>query len=108
MPWDHRRGGRRYYYRSVRRHGKPVREYVGTGERGEKAAKDDAEKRAARAEVRAREREERQSAQEIAEVLDRLAGEVRSLMLAELATWGYHLRRGEFRRRRTHARGDRD
>jgi hypothetical protein len=63
MPW-HRRGQKKYYYRSVRIKGQPRRLYLGSGEAAERAAAEDR-----------RRREERQAADaawqaELAELLE--------------------------------------
>ena len=51
MAWS-RRQCRRYYYRSVRNGHKVTKVYCGCGQAGERAAKEDAERRAARAAAR--------------------------------------------------------
>jgi hypothetical protein len=47
MSWD-QRGEKRYYYRTERRNGRPVRTYLGTGETAELAATADAVRRVQR------------------------------------------------------------
>jgi hypothetical protein len=60
MAWESRVNGGRYYTRSRRVQGKVVREYIGCGVKGEAAAMEDAERRAAREAERTAIRAERE------------------------------------------------
>lgn len=102
MGWERRqRGGGRYYYRSVRRGGRPIKLYLGTGRAARMEAWLVAEaQRRRRAEREARQAEQARSAPADG-ALEDLAAWVRLLMSASLLSLGYHLHRGQWRRRRT-------
>jgi hypothetical protein len=95
------RGGRPYYYRSVRRGGRVTSEYRGSGQLAELAAsldvvereRKEAERQAGRAEREADEREEAA----IAEWFDRI--EALTRVAIEAAGYRQH-KRGEWRKRR--------
>ena len=96
MAWD--KG--RYYTRSRKVNGRVVREYVGTGEAAERAARQDA--------VARQEREARRSVREelaaLDAPLDELAELTDLLARAALAAAGYRRHhRGEWRKRRGHS-----
>src|SRR5580704_11255678 len=103
MAWEVR-GGRRYYYRSVREGGRVRRVYVGTGPVAEAAAEFDALARANRNGVRERSKAAGGDWQiRLAAALgplrrlDALAGALAALALVEA---GYHRpNRGDWRRR---------
>ena len=100
MAWETRRG-RRYYYRSVRRGGRVVKEYFGTGRVAELCAQLDAltlERRAIERQDRAAERDRCDALEartlELIELTD-------ALVAATLTVAGYHRHdRGAWRRRR--------
>jgi hypothetical protein len=98
MSWE-RVGSRRYYYRSERVSGRPVRRYVGTGPVAELAAAADDLRRMERA-IAAREREAEQARFREAEApLLRLCGLTELLARAALVAAGYHRHdRGAWRR----------
>jgi hypothetical protein len=92
--------GRRYFYRYVWRHGRAVRQYVGTGQVAELAATEDARRRVER-EIEARDRlAEKARLLEGQEPLVRLCQSVEVVARAALTAAGYHRhRRGEWRNR---------
>src|SRR5947209_6357382 len=100
MAWQ-QRGGRRYYYRSERVRGRPVRRYVGTGPAGELAAAADGLRRLER-EAEARDFRAAQARQQEAEAaLLRLCDLTDVLARAALLAAGFHQHdRGAWRRRR--------
>jgi hypothetical protein len=101
MAWEARKRGGRYYTRSRRVAGRVVRDYVGFGERGERAYWHDRRKHAAKALARdALERaQERCQAADMA--LVSYCGDIERHLRATLAGAGYHQhKRGEWRRRR--------
>jgi hypothetical protein len=100
MPWE-LRGQKRYYYRSERVAGRPVRRYFGSGPAAElQAAADDL--RRLRRETQARERGLEEARLREAEApLTLLCGLTDLLAHAALAAAGYHRHdRGPWRRRR--------
>jgi hypothetical protein len=99
MPWQEI-GSRRYYYRCMRRHGRPIRQYVGTGQVAELAATEDARRRVER-EIEARNRlAEQARLLEGQEPLVRLCQSVEVVARAALTAAGYHRhQRGEWRHR---------
>lgn len=90
----------KYYTRTHRMGSRRVREYVGAGEAGVRAAAEDE----ARREVGRAAREEEMRAQEEAAALDgwavELYGDVELVMRAVLLAEGYRVQRGEVRRMR--------
>jgi hypothetical protein len=100
MPWS-QAGKRRYFYRSERRDGRPVRVYVGAGEAAELAAAAEDLRRLDRA-IDARERlEEQVRLQEAEAPLLELCEATDVLARAALTAAGFHRHsRGEWRRRR--------
>jgi hypothetical protein len=102
MSWD-RRGKRQYYSRSYRVNGRIIREYVGGGVAGERAAAEDAQRRARRrAEVAAR-RAEQELWHEAEEALRGFDELMDLLARATLLSANYHQHaRGEWRRRHVH------
>ncbi len=100
MAWE-RVGSRRYYYRSERLAGWPVRRYVGTGPAAELAAAADDLRRLQRA-ARARELEaERDRRREAEDPLLALCKLTDTLTRAALVAAGYRQHdRGEWRRPR--------
>ena len=105
MAWETRNGSGSYYTRSIWVDGRVVRQYVGCGEKGKKAARRDAEERTERARRRslAREMEAEEKARQ--EALERpirgLDDVCRLLMWTALEMAGYHRpKRWKWRRRR--------
>ena len=100
MPWD-RVGSRRYYYRSQRVAGRPVRRYVGTGPVADLAAAAD-ELRKLKHAIADRELKAEQTRRHQAETpLGALCRLTDFLTRATFVTAGYHQHdRGAWRRRR--------
>jgi hypothetical protein len=100
MAWE-RRGNRSYYYRSVRRGGQVVKEYLGIGTVAELGAQLDAltrERRAIEQQDRAAERSRCDMLEEQTLELIQLTD---ALVAATLTAAGYHRHdRGAWRRRR--------
>lgn len=107
MSWE-ARGGQRYYFRALRRGGRTVKEYYGTGPAAELAARQDARARRERGRPVALLGAER----ERAAPAERAAAEFEAA--CELATWalmlaaGFHRHRSGPWRRRRHGSGDVD
>ncbi len=99
MAWE-RRGAKRYYTRSVRREGRVVRQYFGTGPVAELAAATDEERRLRR-EIAARDRRAEKARHDAAfSPLQELCKLADLLAAASLLVAGYHRHdRGEWRRR---------
>ena len=99
MPW-HMVGTGRYYYRSERVNGKPVRRYVGKGQIGEVAAAT-ADLRRLEREIKARElKTEKDRLRQAEAPLNELCEITDLLTRAALIVAGYHQHdRGEWRRR---------
>ena len=102
MPWEKRARGGRYYTRSRRHRGKIIRQYFGHGEKGRKAALEDASKRADRA-LRAKARRQQQFEYE------NTLNEVRAfeavsdqITHAILQAAGYHAHKGSEWRKKRH------
>jgi hypothetical protein len=97
MAWE-RRGGRRFFYRAVRRGGRVVKEYYGSGPTAEVAERLLAEARRGREAEAAAVRAERRRY----EPLDRVAGELdaacRRLTEAALLAAGYRRAHYQWRR----------
>jgi hypothetical protein len=99
MSWD-RRAGRSYYSRSRKVGGRTVREYVGPGDVGARAAAEDAQRRAERQAETAARRAEQQRWREATAVLRKLCDATDLLVRAVLVAAGYHRHdRGAWRRR---------
>ena len=100
MPWQ-QQGNKRYYYRSVRVRGRPVRRYVGCGQVAELVAAADDLSRLTRA-IHARERRAEQERLAAAEApLLRLCQAADDLARAALLAANFHQHtRGSWRRRR--------
>jgi hypothetical protein len=100
MAWE-QRGNRSYYYRSVRRRGRVVKEYFGTGRVAELCAQLDAlilERRAIERQDRAAERDRCDALEARTLELIQLTD---ALVAATLTVAGYHRHdRGTWRRRR--------
>jgi hypothetical protein len=100
VAWE-RRGGRRYYYRSVRRGGRVMKEYVGSGGLAEATARLDEQDRK-RQEVEAQARQEEVRRMESLEApIRELCEATETLVRAALIAAGYRQHnRGEWRLRR--------
>lgn len=99
MGWETRSGGGRYYTRSRRVNGRVVREYVGGGEKGEQAARADAEERAMRDAERALIRAEQERADAINAELASLHRSVDFLTRGILLANGFKRHKRQWRKR---------
>ena len=99
MAWE-RRGRRLYYYRKRREGKRVVSEYVGTGLLAELAAECDGLDRQEQEAERAARRAEREAQLEIDRTIDAAGEAVRTLTGAVLLANGYHLHKGQWRKRR--------
>jgi len=99
MGWEKRPGGR-YYYRKVRRGGRVVSEYVGTGVMAQAIAELLEEDRLER-ELERRQRErEREDFAATDRMLAAREDTVRALVRGFLVAYGYHTHKGQWRKRR--------
>jgi hypothetical protein len=101
VAWEKRKNGKRYYYR-VRRDGdRIIKEYIGGGQIGEAAAKEDADRRAARAMHRQGEQLRRQECNRMNQSLMAMDVEAGAMVEAALLAAGlYRHCRGRWRKRR--------
>lgn len=100
MAWERRRNGT-YYYRTHKRQGRVIKEYVGTGPFAEIAAEHDALTRAARADARERQHRERAAMRELDAPVETFADSLETLTRASLLLAGYYRHHGgEWRKRR--------
>ncbi len=101
MAWEKRERGGLYYTRSYKENGRVIREYVGGGVLGERAARMDAADRQRREEEKAAWREERERLEELMGMVDELCQDVEILAQAALLAAGFRRHnRGEWRRKR--------
>lgn len=99
MGWEERQG-RKYYYRKRRIGDRVASEYVGTGPDAEAAAAIDELERLAREEERQLFQQERDRQRAIDEAVDRACRLIRHLIYAALLLNGYHMHRGQWRKKR--------
>src|SRR4051794_15463829 len=101
MAWERRARGGLYYTRSRRVNGRVVREYVGTGQVADLAARVDAEARARRTQAVATSAAERARLDALDEQVTTLSNASETLARSSLLVAGYYRHaRGEWRRRR--------
>lgn len=100
MGWE-RRWNKRYYYRARKVNGRVVKEYVGTGEVAELAARLDAEAANVRALQRVERLRTRAELEELDATLEEIDRAVDTVVSAAMALAGFHRHRGEWRRKRT-------
>ena len=89
-----------YWYRSVRRGAKVQTEYLGSGVLAELSAELDAVAREEREAQRAAVRAERETQREIDRAIDVAGDALKELTRAALVANGYHLHKGQWRKRR--------
>ena len=99
MAWE-RRGGRAYYYRSVRVGERVKKEYLGSGEIAEVLAHADEARRRVREQERMRLLAEREFLEALAAPIEELCEAAEVLLRAHLVAGGCHRRKGEWRRAR--------
>lgn len=103
MPWECRQRGGQYYYRSVRRDGRPRKLYLGNGKAAAMLAQLYAEQQQQRRANRVALRAEQGQVAQADVALVELRTVVHLLVKAVLLVQGYHLHRGKWRRwRRRH------
>jgi len=102
MAWE-KRAGQYFYYRSRKKQGRVVREYLGRGARAVKAAAEDTERQAVRNEERI-ERKAWEALDSQVATLDQLMTLLSQTLLVD-GGW-YRHNRGEWRRRRNDGRND--
>jgi len=106
MAWE-TKGGCRFYTRSHRRHGRVVRDYLGTGLVAELAAQHDEEDRRGRRAQREQLRQEQAAFDAAAAPHRELSRVADALMTAALVAAGYHRHdRGAWRKRRVRRDGE--
>lgn len=103
MSWERRKRGGWYYARSRREGGRVVREYLGCGELAQLFAALDDEKRQERAAERTEREAERAPPLARERVLADLGSSLDALVRATMEAGGYHLHRGQWRRKRDRA-----
>jgi hypothetical protein len=94
MAWE-KRGGKLYYYRSIRSGEQVRKEYVGTGEMAEVLARGDELIRHMQVEERDRDRAEVERVETLTAPVVELLEVSNTLARAELVAAGYHRYKGE-------------
>ena len=89
MGWE-QRGRGSFFYRSVRIGGRVLKQYCGCGPAAEAAAREDAERRVARAAQQGSEQRRRQTYEAAVEQVAAVSGELDSLLQMALVAAGYH------------------
>jgi hypothetical protein len=101
MAWETRKRGNRYYTRSIRCGNRIIRQYIGAGEDGLKAAAEDEEQRAERQAQRQALADHKQNWNAIDDTVAQLDNECRKLVYAGFVSAGYRChKRGEWRKKR--------
>ena len=90
MGWERRGSAGPYYYRSLRRGGRVIKQYCGCGRRAERAAKEDSERRADRLAQRQAAREERRRMQPAVALTNSVATDANLILQAVLLASGLH------------------
>ena len=99
MAWSHRHG-KRYYYQSVRRNGRPTKIYFGAGWLADCAYRQDVARRQEQAELIESQRQLQQAIERIVEPLEQIAETTSFLVTAQLLTQGFYRQaRGPWRKR---------
>jgi hypothetical protein len=88
MGWERRRNGL-FYYRVRRQGGRVVKVYVGAGERGQKAAEEDAAKRELTRETLRQSREQQQQLISLDDDLNEFGKLADQLLTAKLLCYGW-------------------
>ncbi|MFL5762234.1 MAG: hypothetical protein ACJ789_21245 [Thermomicrobiales bacterium] len=101
MAWETRQRGGHYYTRSRKVGGRVVREYIGAGLAGERAAAEDATRRAQHAAAAKNRRAEQERLTDLGATLTAFDVVTETLAQAALMIAGYHRHhRGPWRKRR--------
>jgi hypothetical protein len=101
MAWERRRNGT-YYYRTHKRQGRVIKEYVGTGPLAEIAAERDALARAARSEAAEKKRQEQATMRALDAPVEAFGDSLDILTRANLLLAGYYCHHGSEWRKRRH------
>src|SRR5947209_3462452 len=93
MAWE-KRGDGQFYYRSLRVRGRVVKQYIGTGERGRKAAEEDRATRDARRQATLLRQEKNKDLDDLIVQLDEFGTLIDQLVTCQLlcAGWRKHHR----------------
>jgi hypothetical protein len=95
-----------YYYRNRRINGRQVKEYLGSGEKAQQLAEQDARRRAELAAKRAALRAEQAEFDRVERELDELEALLEPLIVLYMESLGYHKHRGQWRKRRVKKQKD--
>lgn len=105
MAWEKRRGTEaRYYYRSSRRNGRVVKEYVGCGPQAAAQAEEAEQARLAHQSDRAAAKELASALEPLDRLMDELHAGIGSLAEATLLAAGCYKHHGAWRRKHAHQR----
>ena len=107
MGWEQGPRGRSFYTRTLRRGGRRVRQYLGSGPQAQAEAEADALRRARRRAEAAARRRERDRLAEVDGLVLQLFDEAGLVASAVLAASGLHKHGGEWRRARRHGGDER-
>jgi adenosyl cobinamide kinase/adenosyl cobinamide phosphate guanylyltransferase len=105
MGWDQKRPDRKYYYRSRWVDGRSIKEYVGSGPSADLEAQKDERVRQERCARQAAWLADEQRLAVPTALLNEVHRLVGLLTTATLLVWGFHLHKGQWRRKRRSVHG---